>query len=62
VEVVLAYILLVHLPVAFGANLGTVLLFQPNFDWVAVISGIFAIMWAVIGIGIGISILRKPST
>jgi hypothetical protein len=57
----LAYVLLVSLPAGFGANLGTVLLFQPDVGWAAVISGIFAMVWAVISTGIGISILRQPA-
>jgi hypothetical protein len=57
----LAYVLLVSLPAGFGANLGTVLLFQPDVGWAAVISGIFAMVLAVISTGIGISILRQPA-
>jgi hypothetical protein len=57
----LAYLLLVLLPAGFGANLGAVLLFQPDVGWVAVISGSFAMMWAVISTGIGISIMRRPT-
>jgi hypothetical protein len=54
-----AYILLIILPVAFDANLGAVILFQPDVGWIAVISGIFAIVWGVISTGIGISMLRQ---
>jgi hypothetical protein len=54
-----AYILLALLPVAFDANLGTVILFQPDVGWVAVVSGIFAIVWGLLRTGIGISILRQ---
>ncbi|MGZ9222857.1 MAG: hypothetical protein ACXW4Q_12185, partial [Anaerolineales bacterium] len=55
----IAYILLILLPGAFDANLGTVILFQPDVGWVAVISGIFAIVWGVISTSIGISMLRQ---
>jgi CubicO group peptidase (beta-lactamase class C family) len=55
---VIAYVLLVTLPKAFEANISTVILFQPDVGWVAVISGIFAIMWGAISTGIGISMLR----
>jgi hypothetical protein len=40
---VIAYNLFGPLTVAFDANLGTVILFQPDVGWIAVISGIFAI-------------------
>jgi CubicO group peptidase (beta-lactamase class C family) len=55
----LAYILLIRLPIAFGANLPAILLFQPDVGWVAVISGIFAIVWGLLRTGIVISMLRK---
>jgi CubicO group peptidase (beta-lactamase class C family) len=55
----IAYVLLVSLPKAFGANISTVLLFQPDVGWVAVISGIFAIVWGVLRAGLGISMLRR---
>jgi CubicO group peptidase (beta-lactamase class C family) len=54
----LAYILLILLPRAFGANLPVILLFQPDVGWVAVMSGIFAIIWGVMSTGVGISMLR----
>ena len=54
----LAYLLLILLPIAFGANLTTVLLFQPDVGWVALITGIFAIVWGAISTGIGISMSR----
>lgn len=54
-----AYILLVRLPIAFDANLGTVILFQPDVGWISVMSGIFAIIWGTISVGIGISMLRQ---
>jgi CubicO group peptidase (beta-lactamase class C family) len=56
---ILAYLLLILLPIAFGADLPTIILFQPDVGWVAVISGIFAIVWGVMSTGIGISILRQ---
>jgi len=55
----IAYILLVTLPIAFEANISTVILFQPDVGWVAVVSGIFAIVWGIISTGIGISLLRQ---
>ena len=55
----IAYILLVALPIAFGAKMSVILLFQPDVGWVAVISGVFAIVWGIISIGIGISMLRQ---
>jgi len=54
----LAYVLLVTLPKTFGADISTVILFQPDVGWVAAISGIFAIVWGVISTSIGISMLR----
>ena len=56
---VLAYVLLVTLPKAFGANISTVILFQPDIGWVAVVSGVFAIVWGAISAGMGISMLRQ---
>jgi CubicO group peptidase (beta-lactamase class C family) len=55
----LAYLLLILLPIAFGVDLPAILLFQPDVSWVAVISGIFAIVWGVMSTGIGISMLRQ---
>jgi CubicO group peptidase (beta-lactamase class C family) len=55
----IAYVLLVTLPTAFEANISTVILFQPDVGWVAVVSGVFAIVWGVISTGIGISILHQ---
>lgn len=55
----LAYVLLVTLPKAFGANALTVILFQPDVGWVALISGIFAIAWGVLRTGIVTSTLRQ---
>ncbi len=58
-NVAIAYVLLVTLPIAFEANISTVILFQPDVGWVAVVSGVFAIVWGVISTGIGISMLRQ---
>ena len=55
----LAYVLLILLPIAFGADLPAILLFQPDVGWVAVISGIFAIVWEVINTSIGLSMWRQ---
>lgn len=55
----IAYVLLVTLPIAFGANLSTIILFQPDVGWVAVISGVFAIVWGLLRTGIVISTLRQ---
>jgi CubicO group peptidase (beta-lactamase class C family) len=55
----IAYLLLVTLPIAFEANISTVILFQPDVGWVALISGVFAIVWGVISTGVGISMLRQ---
>lgn len=57
----IAYILLVILPKAFGANLSTVILFQPDVGWVALVSGVFAILWGAISTSIGISMLRQAA-
>jgi hypothetical protein len=56
---VIAYILLVLLPVAFDASLGAVILFQPDVGWVAVISGVFAIVWGLLRTSIVIAGLNK---
>lgn len=55
----IAYVLLVVLPLAFEADISTVILFQPDVGWVAVVSGVFAIVWGVISTSIGISLLRQ---
>lgn len=57
---VIAYVLLVTLPGAFGSKMPVILLFQPDVGWVAIISGVFAIVWGVLRTGIVISILRQP--
>ena len=45
---VIAYILLVTLPDSFGANIPTMILFQPDVGWVAVVSGVFAVVWGAL--------------
>jgi CubicO group peptidase (beta-lactamase class C family) len=55
----IAFILLVTLPKAFDANISTVILFQPDVGWIAVIGGVFAIVWGVISTSIGISMSRQ---
>jgi len=55
----IAYILLILLPSAFDANLKTVILFQPDIGWVAVVSGIFAIVWGLVRTGFIIIGLNK---
>ncbi len=57
----IAYILLVALPIAFGAKMSVILLFQSDVGWVALISGIFAIVWGLLRTGIVISTLRHKS-
>ena len=54
----IAYVLLMTLPKAFGVDISTMILLQPDVSWVAVISGVFAIGWGIISTGIGISMLR----
>jgi len=58
----IAYILLVTLPSAFGVKMSVILLFQPEVGWVAVISGIFVIVWGLFRTGIVISTLRQVWT
>ena len=55
----IAFILLVILPAAFGAKMSVILLFQPDVGWVAVISGVFALVWGLLGTGIMTSNLRQ---
>jgi hypothetical protein len=56
---VVAYVLLVTLPSVFGAKMPVILLCQPDVGWVAVISGVFAIVWGSLRTGIVISTLRQ---
>jgi hypothetical protein len=56
---IIDYILLILLPSAFDANLGTVILFQPAVGWTAIMSGIFAIAWGLLRTGIVIAGLDK---
>jgi CubicO group peptidase (beta-lactamase class C family) len=45
---VIAYVLLVTLPRAFEVDISTMLLLQPDVSWVAVVSGVFAIVWGLL--------------
>lgn len=58
----IAYVLLVTLPSAFGTNMSVILLFQPDVGWVALISGVFAIVWGLLRTGAVILILRQNKT
>jgi CubicO group peptidase (beta-lactamase class C family) len=55
----IAYVLLVTLPSAFGARMSVILLFQPDVGWVALISGVFAVVWGLLRTSIVISTLRQ---
>jgi len=55
----IAYVLLVTLPKAFEVDISTMILVQPDVSWVAVISGIFAIVWGLLRTGIVIAGLNK---
>jgi len=55
----LAYVLLVTLPKAFEVDISTMILVQPDVSWVAVASGVFAIVWGLLRTGIVISSLRQ---
>jgi CubicO group peptidase (beta-lactamase class C family) len=55
----LAYVLLVTLPKAFEVDISTMILLQPDVSWVAVVSGVFAIVWGLLRTGIVISTLRQ---
>jgi CubicO group peptidase (beta-lactamase class C family) len=57
-NVVIAYILLIFLPVTFGANLQAMILFQPDVGWIAIISGVFALVWGFLRTGIAIYVMR----
>jgi CubicO group peptidase (beta-lactamase class C family) len=57
-NVVIAYILLFFLPVTFGANLQAMILFQPDVGWIAIISGVFALVWGFLRTGIAIYVMR----
>lgn len=47
-DAAISYILLVTLPSAFGAKMSVILLFQPDVGWIAIMSGGFAIVWAIL--------------
>jgi CubicO group peptidase (beta-lactamase class C family) len=55
---VIAYVLLVALPIGFGTKMSVILLFQPDIGWAAIISGVFAIVWGLLRTGIVVSTLR----
>jgi hypothetical protein len=55
----IAYVLLVTLPKAFEVDISTMILLQPDVSWVAVISGVFAIVWGLLRTGIVIAELNK---
>ena len=55
----IAYVLLVTLPKAFEVDISTMILLQPDVSWVAVASGVFAIVWGLLRTGIIISSLRQ---
>lgn len=44
----IACVLLVILPIAFGTKMLVILLFQPDVGWVAIITGVFAILWGLL--------------
>lgn len=58
-NIAIAYIVLVILPIAFDASLRVVILFQPDVGWIAISSGIFAIVWGLLRTGIIISTQRQ---
>ncbi|MFN8382526.1 MAG: serine hydrolase domain-containing protein [Anaerolineales bacterium] len=55
----IAYVMLVTLPKAFEVDISTMILLQPDVSWVAVISGVFAIVWGLLRTGVVISTLRQ---
>jgi hypothetical protein len=55
----IAYVLLVTLPKAFEVDISTMILLQPDVSWVAVISGVFAVVWGLLRTGIVITELNK---
>ena len=55
----IAYVLLVTLPKAFEVDILTMILLQPDVSWVAVASGVFAIVWGLLRTGIAIVGLNK---
>ena len=44
----IAYVLLVALPKAFEVDIPTMILVQPDVSWIAVIRGVFAIVWGLL--------------
>ena len=55
----IAYVLLVALPKAFEVDIPTMILVQPDVSWIAVISGVFAIVWGLLRTIIVIPNLRQ---
>jgi hypothetical protein len=55
----IAYVLLVTLPKAFEVDISTMILLQPDVSWVAVASGVFAIVWGLFRTGIVIAVMSK---
>jgi hypothetical protein len=55
----IAYLLLVTLAKAFDVDISTMSLLQPDVSWVAVISGVFAIVWGLLRTGVLIQTLRQ---
>jgi hypothetical protein len=58
-NVVIAYVLLIFLPMTFGANRRAMILFQPDVGWIAVISGLFALVWGILRTGFVIYTMRQ---
>ena len=57
----IACVLLILLPMAFGASLATMLLFQPDAGWAAVIAGSAAILWGAGSTGVVAWMRRIPT-
>ncbi len=55
----IAYVLLVTLPKAFEVDISTMILLQPDVSWVAVASGVFAMVWGLLRTGIVIAVMSK---
>lgn len=55
----IAYVLLIALPKAFEVDISTMILLQPDVSWVAVVCGIFAIVWGVLRTVIVVPTLRQ---
>ena len=57
-NIVIAYVLLIFLPMTFGANMRAMILFQPDVGWIEVIGGIFALVWGFLRTGIVTYMMR----